>query len=52
MSKQGGVLVGLDIGTSKICAVVAEVNDEGALEIIGLGKNRFEGPQPRLGREH
>ncbi len=43
MSKQGGVLVGLDIGTSKICAVVAEVNDEGALEIIGLGKTASKG---------
>lgn len=43
MSKQGDVLVGLDIGTSKICVVVAEVNDEGSLEIVGLGKNPSKG---------
>lgn len=43
MSKQGDALVGLDIGTSKICAVVAEVNEEGALEIVGLGKHPSKG---------
>jgi len=31
------LIVGLDIGTSKIAAVVAEVTPEGALSIIGLG---------------
>lgn len=30
------ILVGLDIGTTKICAVVAEVRDDG-VEIIGVG---------------
>jgi cell division protein FtsA len=30
-------MTGLDIGTSKICTVIAEVTDEGNLEIIGLG---------------
>lgn len=43
MSKQGDVLVGLDIGTSKICVVVAEVNEDGSLEIVGLGKTPSKG---------
>ncbi len=30
------IIVGLDIGTTKICAVVGEVNEEG-VEIIGVG---------------
>ena len=31
------VVVGLDIGTSKIAAIVAEMKPEGGLEIIGMG---------------
>lgn len=31
-----GLIVGLDIGTTKICAVVGEVND-GRVEIVGMG---------------
>lgn len=37
MSKRDHILVGLDIGTTKICAIVAEVPDEGPLNIIGVG---------------
>ena len=43
MSKNYEMFVGLDIGTSKICAVVAEFNDEGTLEIVGLGKHPSKG---------
>ena len=43
MSKSNEMFVGLDIGTSKICAVVAEFNDEGTLEIVGLGKHPSKG---------
>lgn len=32
------LLVGLEIGTSKVCAMVGEVNSEGALTIIGIGQ--------------
>ncbi len=32
-----GVIVGLDIGTTKVCAVIGEVNDRGILEITGVG---------------
>ena len=37
------IIVGLEIGTSKICAVVGEQNADGALNIIGLGQARSRG---------
>lgn len=42
-SKKGGeILVGLDIGTTKICAIVGEVTDEG-IDIIGIGSHPSKG---------
>jgi cell division protein FtsA len=35
-SKQDNLIVGLDVGTTKICAIVGNVTDEG-LEIVGIG---------------
>jgi cell division protein FtsA len=43
MFEQGSLIVGLEIGTSKICAVVGEVNAAGALNLIGLGQARSRG---------
>ena len=45
MSKksENGMIVGLDIGTSKIVAIVAEVNDDNELEIIGIGTHASRG---------
>ena len=37
------VIVGLEIGTSKVCAVVGEVNSAGALNIVGVGQARSRG---------
>ncbi len=37
------LIVGLDIGTSKIVAIVAEVSPEGGLNIIGLGTQPSRG---------
>jgi len=37
------LIVGLDIGTSKIVAVVAEITPEGRMEIIGLGQHPSRG---------
>lgn len=37
------VIVGLEIGTSKICAVVGELNATGSLNIVGLGQSRSRG---------
>lgn len=37
------IFVGLDFGTTKICVVVANKNEDGSLDIIGLGKAPSEG---------
>jgi cell division protein FtsA len=37
------VIVGLEIGTSKVCAVVGELNANGSLNIVGLGQARSRG---------
>jgi cell division protein FtsA len=36
VERPGNIVVGLDIGTTKICAVVSEINEKGA-DIIGVG---------------
>ena len=36
--EQKNLIVGLDIGTSKIVAIVAEIMPEGRLEVIGMGQ--------------
>ncbi|OIP06414.1 MAG: cell division protein FtsA [Betaproteobacteria bacterium CG2_30_59_46] len=41
--EQKNLIVGLDIGTSKIVAIVAEVLPEGRLEIIGMGQTPSRG---------
>ena len=37
------LVVGLDIGTSKIVAIVGEVKPDGMLEIIGMGMHQSSG---------
>jgi cell division protein FtsA len=37
------LVVGLDIGTSKIVAIVAELKPEGGFEIIGMGSHPSRG---------
>jgi len=37
------MIVGLDIGTSKITAIVGEVNEDGELEIVGIGSHPSRG---------
>ena len=41
--EQKNLVVGLDIGTSKIVAIVAEILPEGRLEIIGMGQTPSRG---------
>ena len=36
---QNRMIVGLDIGTSKVVAIVGEVSPEGKLEIVGIGSH-------------
>ena len=43
MFDPSSIIVGLEIGTSKVCAVVGELNPDGALNIVGLGQARSRG---------
>jgi cell division protein FtsA len=43
MFDSSSIIVGLEIGTSKICAVVGEISAANALNIIGLGQARSRG---------
>jgi cell division protein FtsA len=43
MFDESNIIVGLEIGTSKVCAVVGEQAADGALNIIGLGQARSRG---------
>lgn len=36
-------IVGLDIGTNKVAAIVGEINSDGELEIIGIGSHQSRG---------
>lgn len=36
--KKGDIVVGLDIGTTKVCAIVGRLNDYGKVDILGMGK--------------
>lgn len=42
MAKKDNIIVGLDVGTTKICAIVGEKKDD-RLEIIGMGTNASTG---------
>jgi cell division protein FtsA len=39
----GNMIVGLDIGTSKVVAIVGEINPEGGLNIVGIGRHKSRG---------
>jgi Ethanolamine utilization protein EutJ (predicted chaperonin) len=43
MTESKDLIVGLDIGTSKIVALVAEATPEGGLNIIGMGQSPSRG---------
>ena len=43
MFRSNPVIVGLEIGTSKVCAVVGEINDGGSFGITGVGQHRSRG---------
>jgi cell division protein FtsA len=42
MGKKNSIVVGLDIGTSKVCAVIGEMTERG-VEIIGVGTHPSQG---------
>jgi cell division protein FtsA len=43
MAKDGSLVVGLDIGTTKVCSIVAEMNGDGVVDIIGVGHSPSRG---------
>jgi cell division protein FtsA len=43
MSKKSNYIVGLDIGTTKICCIISEVIDDEKIDIIGLGQYPSKG---------
>lgn len=40
---QREMIVGLDIGTSKVAAIVGEINVDGAMEVVGIGSHPATG---------
>ena len=43
MAKPSNIIVGLDIGTTKICCIIGEINDQGGLDVIGIGTHPSKG---------
>ena len=37
MGRKDRYLVGLDVGTSKVCAIVGEALDDGSIDVVGIG---------------
>lgn len=42
-SSENKMIVGLDIGTSKVVAIVGEIGVDGQLEVVGIGSHRSNG---------
>jgi cell division protein FtsA len=42
-NRRENLVVGLDIGTTKICAIVGSLNDDGGLDIVGIGTSVSQG---------
>ena len=40
---QSDIIVGLDMGTTKICAIVGRIADSGDIEVIGIGSSPSTG---------
>ncbi len=43
MPRKTKYVVGLDVGTTKTCTVICEVNDKGGLEVVGVGSADSKG---------
>ena len=37
------IILGVDIGSTKICAIIAEIKDDGIPHIVGTGIHKAEG---------
>jgi len=43
MTKDGRIIAAIDIGTSKIVAIIGAVSDEGKVKVLGMGKSNSKG---------
>jgi cell division protein FtsA len=43
LAKKNKYVVGLDVGTTKTCAVICELNDSQELEVVGMGSSESKG---------
>jgi len=43
MSYDNDILVGLDIGTTKVCTVIGKINEYGTIDVIGVGVSPSKG---------
>jgi cell division protein FtsA len=43
MEEHENIMVGLDIGTTKICAIVASIDEQERINILGVGKSQSDG---------
>ncbi|SMO77691.1 cell division protein FtsA [Gracilimonas mengyeensis] len=43
MEEHENIMVGLDIGTTKICAIVASIDEQERINILGVGKAQSDG---------
>jgi cell division protein FtsA len=43
MTARENILCGLDVGTTKVCAIIAEADPGGGVKIVGVGTTRSEG---------
>ncbi len=43
MTRRGEMVCGLDIGTTKICAIIGEPGENGQLDIVGIGTHPSKG---------
>ncbi|HLE22641.1 MAG TPA: cell division protein FtsA, partial [Vicinamibacteria bacterium] len=43
LTKRDRYIVGIDVGTTKVTAIVSEVTEDGRLEIIGIGSTESKG---------
>ncbi|WP_421773856.1 cell division protein FtsA [Gracilimonas sp.] len=43
MEEHENIMVGLDIGTTKICAIVASIDEQERIHILGVGKAQSDG---------
>ena len=38
MENKNDIIVGLDIGTTKVCAIVGQLAENGKINVLGMGK--------------